>query len=284
MEAAGGDPVDQGRRVTPEEKPKLASGWEQTKHELDRTAAVADRGQDRGWKETDRQQDRDRAVEDRNFAREKVAEDRDFAREKAVDDRHETREWALTDREDDQDVALRTLAWTAEYDRAKVIHDARVELAKGAVARAQAGAEFVRNAATGIVTIYQGVLALTFGIAAGQHTIPVSGLLPAVLLGLALTFACAYMAWLSVPPAVASPEPSASLQVYEARRLNVFSRWVSGIAMDRAYALHAAVLALGAGVVLLPVPFLGLDNDMTRGLAVVALAVVFLGPLVTKRI
>ncbi len=233
--------------------------WEKQKHGLDRIATVADRTEDRSQKGEDRKQDHEWAEADRN----------------------QDRDWKVDDRDDDRDWEFRKIAWEADYDRAKVIHDARVELAKGAVARAAAGAEFVRNAATGVVTIYTAVLGVRFGIVAGQTNLPVSGLIPALFLGLALTLATTYMAWLGRGQRVNPPMPSASLPVMEERRLQAFIEWASTIALNRAYFLHTAVLSLGVGVALLPAPFV--SNEFNPWLFVAMLAGVLLIPVATAR-
>jgi hypothetical protein len=259
------------------------STWEREKHGLDRSATVHDREEDRRWKQADRTEDRSAVQTERSEDRRWKESDRAVDRGFVTADRLQDRQWKEDDRADDQDWEMRKLAWTAEFDRAKVIHDSRVELAKGAVARAAAGAEFVRNAAAGIVAIYQLILGLAFGIAAGQHPLPISGVLPALFLGLAVTFASAYMAWLSKAPAVPGPIPAAALSVYEARRLNAFTDWVSKLALDRVYALHAAVLALGVGTVVLPAPFIGADLTASVLVGAAGLLVVLVGPALTKQ-
>ena len=63
----------------------------------------------------------------------------------------------------DEDWQREKVDWDADVALYKTIYDARVEVLKGTIARAQAGAEFVRNGAAGIVTLYTGVLGLVFG-------------------------------------------------------------------------------------------------------------------------
>jgi hypothetical protein len=52
-------------------------------------------------------------------------------------------------------------AWSAEYADSQLVHQARIEVAKETVARAYSAADFVRNAAASIVTLYTGVLGIT---------------------------------------------------------------------------------------------------------------------------
>jgi hypothetical protein len=182
----------------------------------------------------------------------------------------------------DQDWEFRKMALEADFDRVKVVHDARIELAKGAVERAANGAEFVRNAAAGVVTIYTLVVGVAFGIEAGQTMLPVSGLVPALFLGAALTFASAYMAWLGHGQPVKAPKPDGSLSVMEERRINAFVEWANAIALNRAYFLHAAVLSLGVGGALLPAPFFSRDFDLRLFGAL--LGAVLIIPVLTARV
>lgn len=144
----------------------------------------------------------------------------------------------------------------------KAVHDARLEVAKAAIDRGLSGAEFVRNAAAAIVTLYTGLLGITY--ATGEHavTLPARGLAPAVLLGLALACATAYAALLNQTPAATAPKPHSDLATFQERRLNVFIGWASDIAVGRAHFLHASVFALFFGILLLPVAFVDISDDL----------------------
>jgi hypothetical protein len=205
-----------------------------------------------------------------------------------IDEAHrvEDRGWAIEDRDRAEAAALRSMAYATEYDRAKTIHDQRVTVVMAAFERAQAGAEFVRNAAAGILAVYQAVLGLAF--VAKDRPLPVSGVIGSVFLAIALVGATAYMAWLSPGTPGVPPAPSASLKEYQDRRLNAFSAWVSSAVLARAYFMHAAVVSLFLGAVALPLPFItikGLDlNDPQVTIVVVigGLASVALAPVLTK--
>jgi hypothetical protein len=158
-------------------------------------------------------------------------------------------------KEEDEDWQLRKADWDSEIALYKAIHDARVEVAKGAIARGQAGAEFVRNAAASIVTLYTGILGLVFGLAEGAKPLPGTAVVPAIFLGFALASAAFYVAFLTRAPSVDPPKPSSLLRVVAERRLNVFVDWVSHLALSRVFWLHAAVIALSFGVLFLPAVF-----------------------------
>lgn len=172
-------------------------------------------------------------------------------------------------------------AWQNEYELRKSVHDARLEVSKGAIERGRSGAEFVRNASGAIVTLYTGVLALTF--AADETRLPARGIIPALFLALSVVFATSYVAWLGRAPQTMAPVPHSSLAEYQERRLNAFSRWASALALDRARSLHAAVLALGAGVLFLPTPFLAVNDDATWAVALLAMVLAVGAPFVDVR-
>ncbi len=162
----------------------------------------------------------------------------------------------------DEVVALRKAAYDANYDREKTIHDARVGVIKAALDRAQAGAEYVRNVATGILAIYQAVLGLDFAVK--DHPIELSAVLGTTFLALAVASAAAYVAWLGVAPDVPAPKPAASLKVYQERQLDAFARWVEAAVMDRVTWIHFAVVCLFLGAIALPLPFItisGVDQN-----------------------
>ena len=162
----------------------------------------------------------------------------------------------------DQDTEREKADWDAEIALHKAVHDARLEVAKAAIDRGQAAAEFVRNAAAGIVTIYSGLLGLVFGFAEGARQLPSSGVIPGIFLGFSLASAAFYVAFLTRAPAVTAPTPSTSMRVLAERRINVFTDWVTGIALARVFWLHAAVVALSFGVLFLPAVFTSISPSV----------------------
>jgi hypothetical protein len=172
-------------------------------------------------------------------------------------------------------------AMQAEYDLRKSIHDARLTISKEAIDRALKGAESVRNAAAAIGTIYAGIAGLIF--AADATPLPPTGIVPAIFLGIAIVLSAAYSAWLGRSRGTAPPIPHSSLVEYQERRLNAFTDWAAAIVLTRVYTMHAAVLALGAGVGLLPLPFIATDPDYAWLIAAIAMVLVLGVPVLTAR-
>jgi hypothetical protein len=137
---------------------------------------------------------------------------------------------------DDEDWEAEKAGIEAEIALFKAIHDARVEVGKGAIERGQAGAEFVRNAAATIATLYTGILGFIFGKEAFAEPaaleLPVRGVIPAFFLGFALAAAAFYVAYLTRSPSVDAPKPSSSYRVLAERRVNVFVDWATQIALN----------------------------------------------------
>lgn len=185
-------------------------------------------------------------------------------------------------REHQDELERRRAAWAAEYALEKSVHDARLEVARGSIERSRAGAEFVRNAAAGIVGLYTGILGVTFATTEGATPLPAEGVVPAVFLGFALVFATAYVAFLSKAPSLPPPAPHSALRVFQESRLNRFVQWVSNFAFHRAYTLHAAVFNLAFGALFLPAPFIDWSGTALWVPAGFALAFGLLLPVKTK--
>ncbi len=164
---------------------------------------------------------------------------------------------------------LRKTAQAAEDALNQAVHNARLEVAKAEIDRGLGGAEFVRNAAAAIVTLYTGLLGVTYATGENAITLPARGIAPAVLLGLALACATAYAALLNQTPAAAAPKPHSDLATFQERRLNAFIGWASDIAVGRAHFLHASVFALFFGTLLLPVAFIDISDQVVIFAAVV---------------
>ena len=61
---------------------------------------------------------------------------------------------------------------------------ALLDVAKGTLDRARANADLVQKASAALVPLYTGALALAFSV--GDHPLPLRGLIPTILLGLAV--------------------------------------------------------------------------------------------------
>lgn len=191
-------------------------------------------------------------------------------------------EFAQKKEERDHDFEREKLDWSAELELYKLIHEARSKIAADSLTRGLSGAEFVRNAAAAIVTIYTGVLAVAFDVAS-KKVIPPRGLVPAAFLAVSVALAAAYVAFLSRAPEIEGPQPSDSLRVIQERRLNKFIDWATGLALQRAWALHAAVVALGLGAATLPLPFVSISGKAVGAILVVGVLVLLLAPTITSR-
>jgi len=149
----------------------------------------------------------------------------------------------------------------AKHASIAAFHNALIEVSKGAIDRARSSAETVQKSATAIATLYTGVLALAFSVA--ERPLPSRGLVPAILLGWAIVWSTAYLAYLSKSKPVAKPEVTSDFEEAAMRRSIILIEWTRSGAMRNKYALRVAVVALAFGLALLPAPFVNFDpiND-----------------------
>ena len=80
-----------------------------------------------------------------------------------------------------------------EVELRKQFHSTIIEVAKGGIERARDSAKYVQTAATAIMAVYTGVLALVFSVT--DNPLPLRGAWAAVFLGLAIALATAYLAF-----------------------------------------------------------------------------------------
>lgn len=134
------------------------------------------------------------------------------------------------------------------------------ELAVGSVERAAKAAEMVQKSSSAIVTIYTGALALVYS--ADNQPLPARGIVPAVLLGMAVVLSTAYVAFLTpTHETVAGPTPADGLEAKTYERLAALTRISSAMVARRSWTLRASVLSLGVGLASMALPFLALGRS-----------------------
>jgi hypothetical protein len=155
----------------------------------------------------------------------------------------------------------------AETDLRAAIQAAYIEVQKAKIDRTYRAADAVTRAAGAIATIYTGLLALVYSVGSTPpRPLPARGIAPAMFLALAFFF--------SVVHVVFKRRTGKKVDILEAGetwkqqqvRLNRFLQWVDRGALQRAWALRAGIVCLGAGVALLPLPFLALSLNQTRAI------------------
>ena len=159
----------------------------------------------------------------------------------------------------DDDFAQGAAERAAELASKAAYEQALLDVAKGTLDRARANADLVQKASSALVALYTGALALAFSVA--DHPLPLRGLIPAILLGLAVVASTAYLAYATDPRSVHGPRPTSGLREMARRRVAAFIIWTRSAAFARVYWLRASVLALAASLAFLPAPFLGSDAN-----------------------
>jgi hypothetical protein len=165
----------------------------------------------------------------------------------------------------------------AETDLRAAIQAAYIEVQKAKIDRTFRAADTVTRAAGAIATIYAGLLALVYSVASNPpRPLPARGIAPAVFLALAFFFSVVNVGFIRRSGKKVDILEAAEAWKEQQIRLIRFLQWVDRGALQRAWALRAGVICLGAGVALLPLPFLALSLWQTRmvigGVAGIALA------------
>ena len=132
-------------------------------------------------------------------------------------------------------------------------YEAVFDVAKGSIDRARESADFVQKGASALVAIYGAVLGVAFSVS--DRPLPARGILPAFFLGLAVVCASYFIAWLPDADAKADAADAAGETPGE-ELANTFIAWVTRAALARHKWLRASVVALAAGLLFLPAPFL----------------------------
>lgn len=157
------------------------------------------------------------------------------------------------------------------------MHTAYIEVGRGKLDRTFRAADFVTRAAGTIATVYTGLLALVYSVGSNPpRPLPARGIAPAAFLALAFFFSVVNVAFVRSSRKRVHILPLAETPLEQERRLVRFLQWIDRGANRRAWALRVAVICLGAGVALLPLPFVSLALWQTRAAIGAALAVLLL--------
>ena len=150
----------------------------------------------------------------------------------------------------------------AELGALTAYTDALVEVAKGSIERARAGADVVQKAAAAIAGVYTTVLGVAFSVT--ENPFPSRGLTPLILLGLAIVLSTAYLAYLSRGRKSAGGfTPSGYPRENMILRVNAFVGWTRAIVRRRSYLLQASVVALALALPFLGAPFISIGKIET---------------------
>ena len=175
----------------------------------------------------------------------------------------------------DAEIVSDTADWENEFIQAQSVQNAYLEVAKGTLDRAAAKANFVQGAAVAISGAYVAVLGLSF---AGSQGSPLTarGIVPTLFLSLAILFAAAYSSFLTKLDDVQILSSDGTLIDSQRQRRNSFIVWARTPALARRYLLQTAIISLGLGTLLLPIPYLEIPDQIAICLTVFGLLIVIL--------
>lgn len=154
----------------------------------------------------------------------------------------------------------------ADLENNAAYYAAITEVATSTLERSRQGAETVLKASAAIVGLYTAALGLVF--AHDGTPLPVRGLAPVILLGASVVFATFYVAYIGRFNAaeVAAPRAHSLAKVRQQRRARTLIEWTREGTLRRSYWIRASVIALGFGLMLLPVPFIAVGEVELPGL------------------
>jgi hypothetical protein len=141
-------------------------------------------------------------------------------------------------------------------------HESVRDVAKTALANADALPQLVITAAGAIVTLYTGVLALVF--AAGGNALPARALIPALFLGGAVALATGYAGYITKVGAT-NFMPDDHVWPNAVAHTNGFTAWINAAINSRAGLMRGAVFALALGVLFLPSAFINVQVAVPIG-------------------
>lgn len=172
--------------------------------------------------------------------------------------------------------------WANEYKLAQSIHDAYIDVAKNQLRERLNRAEFIQKTAGAISGVYVAVLGLSFSVK-DDAPLPSKGIIPAIFLGLALFLSAVYASFLTESGEMKGPISNGRLGTLQPARLNTFILWTIHPVLKRKYWLQAAVISLGIGVLLLPLPYIAIADWFSFVALVIGLLITFLFPIIIDK-
>jgi hypothetical protein len=163
------------------------------------------------------------------------------------------------------------------------VQAAYLEVGKGVLDRAVKRAEFVTTAAGAIGTSYAGLLALVYSVSNNKAAarLPIWGIAPGVFLGFAIMLSVFYVAFVRGGTTTGNYLPRATNADGQEERLLFFLGWVTKSVLERVWALRTAVVSLGVGVALTPLPFLTITDGYALGAIIIGAIIVVLTGIVS---
>jgi len=178
------------------------------------------------------------------------------------------RDIAANDLEEQKlEAAQSTNSFAAEDALRLAIQAAYLDVAKGSLERSLKRANFVTAAAGTIGTSYAGLLGLVYTLSGSTpRPLPLYGIAPTIFLGISFLLSAYYVAYIRTSEVQGDFLPagigSSGLQQ---RRMLFFLKWASKGVLQRAAYLRWAVICLGVGIALLPLPFLARSPEAAAG-------------------
>lgn len=141
--------------------------------------------------------------------------------------------------------------------------DAYYNVLCGQVSQSRSAAETVQRAAAAVSALYGTALGVAFSVT--NNPLPARAIMPLLFLGLAIVTSTVYLSWQGGGRPITGTHPERESDSFLRNRGYIVD--FAGIVADYVYRrvrwLRAAIVALAAGLILLPVPFVQVDTRDT---------------------
>lgn len=156
-----------------------------------------------------------------------------------------------------------------------------LEVSKATIDRSIQRADFLQKVAASVVTIYTGILALTYTVDKSKGVaLSFTGVIPAFFLGLSFLLSAVYVSFITKSQPIKTQPPDGSLMGTELRQRKAFILWNNSTVLKRAHLLQASVISLGIAIFFLPVPYIKISDLLLWVAMGIGLGLIIIIPLI----
>lgn len=167
------------------------------------------------------------------------------------------------------------------YAMFKEIQKAYLDVSKATIDRSIQRADFLQKVAASVVSVYTGILALTYTVDKSKGVaLSFTGVIPAFFLGLSFLLSAVYVSFITKSQPIKMQPPDGSLMGTELRQRKAFILWNNTTVLKRAHLLQASVVSLGIAIFFLPIPYLQVPDQLLWILMGIGLGLIILIPLI----
>ena len=166
--------------------------------------------------------------------------------------------------------------WDAEIALLAAIQAGYIQAAQNSLTQMVARGTFITTVITALGGSYTALVGLVYGVGEHANPMPPRGVVPVIFLGIALLLSTVFMSFLRPGTMITDAgllETGIGGTIAE-DRLQTFFAWTFSGVLARAWALRGAVISLGIGTALLPLPFLEVRTGTPTAIAICTGAII----------